>query len=247
MKLLLSPSNEPGFNLAAEEYIFSQQSVEALFVYRNLPSVVVGSNQSIYNEVDLNFCTKHSVAVYRRISGGGAVFHDLGNFNYCRIGTAAEGRLPFTEEVLYLLIDVMNHFDVPLHMGSRKDLWLPTEEKVSGTAAHIRGKRVLHHGTLLYDAQLDVLNQALLAPNGRSGVLGKGVVASVPSPVKNIRSYIENTGKNAPATDVFYRLWVEKIQEVLQTETGGFDADDRIEIERIRRSKMETDAWIYKK
>ena len=85
MQIIHSTFNSPTFNLAAEEYLFFERQDDLLFLYVNEPSVVIGCNQAIRNEVDLKFCEQNEIQVVRRMSGGGAVFHDLGNLNFCFI------------------------------------------------------------------------------------------------------------------------------------------------------------------
>jgi lipoate-protein ligase A len=82
MNIVVSPSTIPSFNLAAEEYLFSQKYDDFVFLYINDSSVIIGSNQAVINEVDLDFCIENQITVIRRLSGGGAVYHDRGNINY---------------------------------------------------------------------------------------------------------------------------------------------------------------------
>ena len=107
MTILQSPSNSPTFNLAAEEYLFSQRRDELIFLYVNEPCVIIGSNQVIENEVDVEFCKDNNIQVIRRISGGGAVYHDTGNLNYCFISNREPGRLSLDTEFLNPIIEIL--------------------------------------------------------------------------------------------------------------------------------------------
>jgi len=100
MTIIHSHSNSSSFNLAAEEYLFSERQDDILFLYVNEPSVIIGSNQVIRNEVNLNFCAENNIRVVRRMSGGGAVYHDLGNLNYCFITNKTEGK-SFVERLIF--------------------------------------------------------------------------------------------------------------------------------------------------
>ena len=95
MNIVVSRSNTPAFNLAAEEYLFSRKEEDFLFLYRNEPSVIIGSNQAVLNEVDPDFCIENDIRIIRRLSGGGAVYHDLGNFNYSCSWKQTNHQCPF--------------------------------------------------------------------------------------------------------------------------------------------------------
>src|SRR5665647_1788300 len=94
MRFILSRSTNPGFNLAAEEFLFLRQSDGTLFLYINEPCVVIGCNQSMLAEADTAFCAAQGIGLFRRLSGGGAVFHDLGNLNYCFVKNRIPGQSP---------------------------------------------------------------------------------------------------------------------------------------------------------
>ena len=91
MQILISPSHNPAFNLAAEEYLFLHSTENVVFLYVNNSCVVLGSNQVLRNELNQEFCRTENIPVLRRMSGGGAVFHDAGNLNYSFI-TQGNGR-----------------------------------------------------------------------------------------------------------------------------------------------------------
>ena len=124
MQIIHSTFNSPTFNLAAEEYLFFERQDDLLFLYVNEPSVVIGCNQAIRNEVDLKFCEQNEIQVVRRMSGGGAVFHDLGNLNFCFISNKTEGKSALNDDFLKPIVDVLTDLGVPVAVGKRKDLWL---------------------------------------------------------------------------------------------------------------------------
>ena len=104
MQIIYSPSNSSTFNLAAEEYLFLNRQDDLLFLYVNEPSVIIGCNQAIKNEVDLDFCAENDIRIVRRMSGGGAVYHDLGNLNYCFIKNKVAGEFPLGGEFLLPIV-----------------------------------------------------------------------------------------------------------------------------------------------
>jgi len=245
MRFVLSRSTNPGFNLAAEEYLFLRQSEETLFLYRNEPCVVVGCNQSILAEADTSFCASQGIGLFRRLSGGGAVFHDLGNLNFCFITNRIPGQSPLGEAFLEPIVVVLHALGIPVVLGKRKDLWLPDGHKVSGTASHVGKSKELHHGTLLYDTSLDLLHQCL-TPLSAGRI--KAAVASVPSPVKNIRAYLQEKGLEALDTNAFIKQFslelVSILPDLLQADFSTAEADQIAEI--ADKTYLST-AWTFKK
>jgi lipoate-protein ligase A len=245
MQIIHSISNSPTFNLAAEEYLFSERDDDLLFLYVNEPSVIIGCNQAIQNEVDLEFCEQNQIQVVRRMSGGGAVFHDLGNLNFCFISIKAEGKSSLNDDFLKPIVEVLTGLGIQVQIGKRKDLWLPGGFKVSGTASHVTKNRELHHGTLLYDSNLKRLLKSL-SPNMKNENL-KGI-PSVPSPVKNIRKFM--TEKGIVSNDS-----VEMFDKIKQNLLELFCLDkcseiNNIEIEKIeflRKNKYELKEWTFKR
>ncbi|MFZ4726698.1 MAG: lipoate--protein ligase family protein, partial [Paludibacter sp.] len=148
MQIIHFSSTSPTFNLAAEEFLFSERQDDLLFLYVNEPSVIIGCNQAMRNEVNLEFCTENEIQIVRRMSGGGAVYHDLGNLNYCFISNKTIGKSSLNDDFLKPIVKVLVDLGVPVEIGKRKDLWLPDRYKISGTASHVSKNRELHHGTL---------------------------------------------------------------------------------------------------
>ena len=134
MQIIKSTSTSPTFNLSTEEYLFSQSQEEFLFLYVNEPSVIIGCNQAILNEVNIDFCNTNGIQVVRRISGGGAVYHDLGNLNYCFMSNKTNEKSALNPDFLDPIVEVLMALGISVEIGKRKDLWLPGGYKVSGTA-----------------------------------------------------------------------------------------------------------------
>jgi lipoate---protein ligase len=161
LKVILSQSYNPVFNLAFEEYLFDQTGDNFLLFYRNSPCVIIGSNQAVENEVNLDYCHKLSIPVIRRKSGGGAVYHDLGNLNYSFIFHKPENELALSADFLHKISNWLLQLGVNTKIGKRKDLWLPNDTKISGTASRVQRSRIMNHGTLLLDADLICLQNTL--------------------------------------------------------------------------------------
>ncbi|MDD4777662.1 MAG: lipoate--protein ligase [Fermentimonas sp.] len=241
MNIVVSPSTIPSFNLSAEEYLFSQKSKDFLYLYVNEPSVIIGSNQAVINEVDLDYCIEKDISVIRRLSGGGAVYHDMGNLNYSFIHDKTGE--PLSAKFLNPIIETLHSLDIPAEIGKRKDIWLDGF-KISGTASHISRGRELHHGTLLYDTDLDVLQKALSSKQKNTI---KKATASVPSPVINIKTFLSESNGKAPDVLGFIEMVIKRLSLIFNVEeTFKLQKDDIEKIEEIRKNKYIQRVWNFK-
>lgn len=242
MKIVVSESNIPTFNLAVEEYLFLRKEEDFLLLYRNEPSVIIGSNQAVLNEVDPDFCIENDIRIIRRLSGGGAVYHDLGNFNYSFIQGKSEA--PLSPRFLDPVVKALHAIGIPVEIRKRKDLWIG-ESKVSGTASHLSGGRELHHGTLLYNTDLHMLKRALRAENRN---LIARATASVVSPVCNIRDYLQKKVGVAPETEPFFQQWIDELALLLRVhEVNTFNDEEVTSIEVLQKEKYSRREWNYRK
>lgn len=242
MNIVVSRSNTPAFNLAAEEYLFSKEGEDFLLVYRNTPSVIIGSNQAVLNEVDLDFCIENDIRIVRRMSGGGAVYHDLGNFNYSFIHGQTDA--PLSARFLDPVVKALHAMGIPVEIRKRKDLWLG-KDKVSGTASHLSRGRELHHGTLLYDSDLQKLTRALRAENR---TLISRATASVVSPVCNIRDYLEKKIGVAPGVEAFFQQWIDQMARLLSVEEARIFEDREVaRVQELQVAKYTSREWNYRK
>ena len=244
MQVIFSPYTMPEFNLAAEEYFFSTKREEYLLLYVNKPSVIIGSNQAVANEVDMDFCRVNGISILRRLSGGGAVYHDEGNLNYCFIFNTKQGSSPLSSDFLQPVVSSLNFMGIPVEIGKRKDLWLADGHKVSGTASHVSKGRELHHGTLLYDVDLDRLQKSL-TPSSK--IHCKKATSSVPSPVKNIRSFCEETLRETLSAGDFFLSFTWTILCYYKAERlSPLLPKDKKQIDILRRSKYAQQKWNFK-
>ncbi|GJD12957.1 Lipoate-protein ligase A [Galdieria sulphuraria] len=145
-------------NLATEEFFLKCFENNILLFYCNSASVVVGRNQNIFKEVNVEFCGSNGLCIARRRSGGGCVYHDLGNLNVSLITT----RRKFSKTRLLECIQsaLQKDFHIPVHISERNDLRL-FDRKVAGSAYRITAERAYHHTTLLVQADLWRLEEAL--------------------------------------------------------------------------------------
>ena len=156
MLTIQNPSHDPFYNQAFEEYIYQTFLDDDIFLlWQNSPAVVVGSYQNICREVHVEALRQRGIPVVRRISGGGTVYHDLGNVNYTYIVRA--GALDY-DAVLSPVIAALNAIGVPARKNRTCDIAIG-DLKISGSAQRMTKGRLLHHGTLLFSSDLSVLDQ----------------------------------------------------------------------------------------
>lgn len=185
MKFLELNSLNPYLNLAIEEYIFDNCREETFILWQNSPCVVIGKNQNPYAEVKIDLCKEKNVKIVRRITGGGAVYHDLGNVNYSFISPERCGGIDF-EYFTKPVINALSDLGVSCELSGRNDIILSSGAKVSGNAQYSKDGRVLHHGTLLFNSDLKVLDELL---NVDPEKLKSKAVRSARSRVANIKEF----------------------------------------------------------
>ena len=179
---------DPAYNLALEEVMTAQADAPFAMLWRNRPAVIIGRNQNACREFDAAYAREHGIAVVRRMTGGGAVYHDLGNLNYSIFAfeTDANRRYidfaPFAEPVLTAL----RALGAAAEFSGRNDI-LVDGRKVSGSAKCVHAGRILFHGTLLFDVDFEVMAAVLTPP--RAKIEAKGV-ASVRARVANLNEFL---------------------------------------------------------
>lgn len=181
MQFIVSDSSDPCFNLAVEEMLLKKSKEEYLLLSVNNRSVVSGKHQCIHREVNTRFITENSIPVIRRISGGGTVFHDEENLNYAFIRNCEAGRQIDFPRHTKPLVDFLISLGLnPTLAGSDVKV---NGFKISGNAEHVFRNRVLHHGTVLWNASLDMLRGCIRKD---TSAYVTRAVASRPSAVMNL-------------------------------------------------------------
>jgi len=229
---------DPAFNLAAEEHLFSNYEDDIFMLWRNRQSIIVGKHQNTNAEINIDFVRENGIPVIRRMSGGGAVFHDLGNVNYTFITTSGEKMAidfrRFTEPIL----EVLRELGVDARFEGRNDLTIGGS-KFSGNAQYIRRRRILHHGTLLFSSVMNDLASALkvnpLKYRDKS-------VKSVRSRVTNISEHLD---KGISVTDFIERIMDHIIRTNENTERYELGQRDIEAISGLREKKYATWEWNY--
>lgn len=232
MKYLVNPNTDPHWNMAFDQYALEGiQSQEPLFfLWQNAPAVIIGLNQSPYAEVNLPYLRENGIVLARRVTGGGAVYHDLGNLNYSIVGPVS-----VMEEAFEIMPSALRRLGVPAERTGRNDI-LVDGRKCSGYAKRLSRDRMMIHGTLMWEVDLDALTQALQVPGSK--VSAKGI-ASVRSRVANLKDYLPQF----PRLEDFRAA----LQELLADGDGEYPlGPEALEaVGREAREKFGTWEWNY--
>lgn len=187
MLCIYNKNTNPYFNLACEEYILKEFNEECFMLWRNSPCIVVGKNQNTLSEINKDYVNKNNITVVRRLSGGGAVFHDLGNINFTFISNQKESFNNF-KRFTVPIIGALKQLDINAEFSGRNDLTIDGK-KFSGNAQYCYKNRVLHHGTLLFSANVKDISQSL---NVKEKKFEGKAVKSVKSRITNISSHLKS-------------------------------------------------------
>lgn len=160
MLCLRSKTNSPAFNLATEEFLLNNKPEDCFYLYINNPSIIVGKHQNSLAEINVDYVKKNNIDVIRRLSGGGAVFHDPGNLNFSFIMTEQEDKSGDFRKYTQPILDVLKSLGVDAKFEGRNDMTIEGK-KFSGNAKCFYNGKVLQHGTILFSSKLPDLSQAL--------------------------------------------------------------------------------------
>lgn len=227
--ILTLGSTDPFFNLSAEEYFLCEKDEDFFLLWQNEPCIVIGKNQVAADEINHDYVSACSLPVVRRMTGGGAVYHDTGNLNFSFIQNGEPDRAKLCRPV----IDVLRSLGVEAELSGRNDI-LVGGRKISGTAMCSHGGRSLFHGTLLISADLEAMSEALKPDETK--LIGHGV-KSVRSRVANLSEYTEEV-----SPDIIGAMLAEYMTE-RGGEIYGLGESDIEAIEKLRDSKYSTDEW----
>lgn len=232
---------DPSLNLAIEEFAVMNLDIEQTYLlfYVNEPSIIIGKNQNTIEEINVDYVRDHHIHVVRRLSGGGAVYHDFGNLNFSFItkndGNSFHNFRKFTEPV----IRALHKLGVPAELSGRNDI-LADGRKISGNAQFTTRGRMFSHGTLMLDSNIDSVVSALKVKQDK--IESKGI-KSIRSRVANINDFL----RNKMNVNEFRTTLLEFIFEGdLVPEYHLTDADWK-EIERIANTRYRNWDWNYGK
>lgn len=238
-RYIASPSTDPRWNLALEEYVFDSlpRDKSYFMLWQNHNTIVVGKNQNTAAEINGKFVRDNDITVVRRLSGGGTVYHDLGNLNFTFITDAPDAAeidfRRFCEAILEALADL----GVTAEINGRNDITIEGK-KFSGNSQYLRNGRVMHHGTLMFRSDLTVLGRALAVD--REKLSAKGIPSVV--------SRVTNIGDHLPLEVTIDDLRDALLRHIPCEDNAApyeFTAEDMAAIETLAQERYATWEWTY--
>ncbi len=232
--VIYNPCLDAYFNLAAEEYLLDREDARPVFMlWRNADAVVIGRNQNAYAEVNGGYVASHGIKVVRRLTGGGAVFHDAGNVNYTFIVPEKDAEALDFARFAAPMTEALRSLGADASLSGRNDIEAGGR-KISGNAQCVRGGRILHHGTLLWSSDPSKIAASLAVDPEKMTAKG---IKSVRSRVANIRDL---TGSDMDVTGFIGYLF-----GFVGAEPRGFDERETAAIRALRETKYSTWEWNY--
>ena len=238
MRYLRNPHTNPYYNMAFDEFCLESLPIDepVFYLWQNRPAVIVGYNQEVNTEVNLEYLKANDIALVRRVTGGGAVYHDLGNLNYTIVGRSEDLERDYPEYAS-LMMKALQTLGIPATLSGRNDI-LVGGKKVSGFAKRVCKNRLMVHGTLMFDVDLDKLTQVL---NPSATKLQSKGIASVRSRVANLREYLPEIA------DI--QAFSQRLEEILSCNYKDAEyklsEDDLAHIQKLTDEKFATWKWNY--
>ncbi len=232
-------TTDPAFNLAAEQYVFDALPRDRAYfmLWQNDNAIIVGKYQNTFAEINDAYVKEHGIRVVRRLSGGGAVYHDLGNLNFTFIADA--GTLSTLNFTIFCepVIRTLARFGVTAEVNGRNDMTIDGR-KFSGNSQYLKQGRIMHHGTILFDSDLSVVSNALQVDESK---FQSKASKSVRSRVTNVAAYLP-TPVSLPE---FRSALLADIAQSVGGEAYDFSASDLAAIEKLRAERYGTWEWNY--
>ncbi|MEO8719473.1 MAG: lipoate--protein ligase [Ginsengibacter sp.] len=238
MLCIYHQSTDPYFNIATDEYIFKHFEEDCFMLWRNDNAIIVGKHQNTLAEINMDYVKSHKIKVVRRLSGGGAVYHDLGNLNYSFTKTGENSEMVDFKKYTLPMLEVLHSLGVNAKFEGRNDLTIDGK-KFSGNAEYVFKNKVLHHGTLLFTSEMKNVSSALKINPLK--YIDKAV-KSIPKRVTNISDHLK--------TQISIEEFTQKIMNHIVSTYADcklyqFTEKDLAAIRKIRDEKYSTWEWNY--
>jgi len=238
MLIILNPNTSASFNMAAEEYILKNFDQDVFMLWQADKTVLIGKNQNTRKEINAQYVENHNIKVIRRLSGGGAVYNDLGNTNFAFISTDSGDGFSNFKKFTAPILELLNDLGVPAEFSGRNDL-LVNGRKFSGNAQFKHKNRLLHHGTLLFSSNMELLGKAL-SPDMLK-FKSKGV--------SSVKSRVTNISEHLPVEMTVETFMDKANQHILNkfpgSKTYTFSEEDLQAIRQIEEDRFANWDWNY--
>ncbi len=239
LRVLDLDTTDAAWNLAAEQTVFDclPRAYSYFMLWQNRSAVIIGKYQNALAEIDRSFVEENGIQVVRRLSGGGAVYHDLGNLNFTFVTDAGDAETLDLRAFCRPVLRTLEKMGVHAELNGRNDMTI-AGKKFSGNSQYLRGGRIMHHGTILFDSKLDTVERALRVDPDK--IRAKGT-ASVRSRVTNVRPYLRED-----VTLAEFRALLK--ENILNENPGGpraFTDAELAHIETLRRERYASWEWNF--
>ncbi|HET8854352.1 MAG TPA: lipoate--protein ligase [Salinimicrobium sp.] len=231
-------STDPYFNIATDEFIFKHIQEDCFMLWRNDNAIIIGKHQNTLAEINVDYVREKGIKVVRRLSGGGAVYHDLGNLNFSFTRTGDSDEMVDFQRYTKPILEVLKSLGVNAKFEGRNDLTI-NGKKFSGNAEHVVKNKILHHGTLLFSSQMVDISGALKVNPLKYKDRG---VKSVPNRVTNISDHLKEKITLEQFTDKVMDYITSTFDDARMYE---FTEADLKKIQEIRDKKYSTWEWNF--
>mgnify|MGYP000194313647 FL=1 len=232
-------TTDPSYNLAMEQYVFDCLPRDRMYfmLWQNDNSIIVGKYQNTLSEINLEAVERRGIRVVRRLSGGGAVYHDMGNLNFTFITDAASGTALDMKLFCQPVVRTLAALGVHAEVNGRNDITIDGK-KFSGNSQYLRQGRVMHHGTIMFNSDLSVVSEALQVDPTKFQTKG---VRSVRSRVTNVADHLDRP----VSLPEFRRILLENILRENPGQPYPLTPKDLAAVEKLREERYATWDWNY--
>ena len=239
MLYIRNDNTNPYFNLAMEEYLFNLEDNESyVLLWQNEPTIVVGKHQNTAQEINSEYVKEKRIHIVRRITGGGAVYHDLGNLNFTFIIKGMENSEFDFKKFTMPIIKALGRLGVESELSGRNDITIDGK-KFSGNAQSVKQGKLLHHGTLLFDSRMEELVKALKVSEDKFQSKG---VKSVRARVTNIKDYLHDDITVTEFKELLLKYMFDEDMELRESELSKADLEN---IDSLMKNKYMSWDWNY--
>ena len=240
MLCIYHESTDPYFNVATDEYILKYLKEDCFMLWRNDNAIIVGKYQNTLSEINYDYVRDHAITIVRRLSGGGAVYHDMGNLNFSFTQSGKDCNLTDFEKFTKPIVDVINSLGGAAYFSGKNDLMIDGL-KIAGNAAHIHKNKILSHGCLLYSSNMKDVSGALrINPVKYIDKAAK----SVPKRVTNISEHIT---EKIPVEEFSKKVMEHVLSIFPDSKLYKFTEEDIAIINQLRDEKYATREWNFGK
>lgn len=239
MLYIRNDNTNPYFNLAMEEYLFNLEDNKSyVLLWQNEPTIVVGKHQNTAQEINSEYVKEKGIHIVRRITGGGAVYHDLGNLNFTFIIKGMEKSEFDFRKFTMPIIKALKKLGIDSELSGRNDITIDGK-KFSGNAQSVKQGKLLHHGTLLFNSRMEELVKALKVSEDK---FQSKSVKSVRARVTNIKDYLHDDITVTEFKELLLKYMFDEDMELRESELSKADLEN---IDSLMKNKYMSWDWNY--